>query len=242
MAHLKVAGQVVYLPLERLRVAETNPRKIQPQRSPGHGILRDSIAAQGILVPLIVVPAGEHFDVVCGFRRLTAARELKLEEAPCIVRVMDRLKQLEIGLTDNLNRGHMDKVDVGLALAAMRDEGLNQAEIAYRIGRSVYYVSTYIRIAGLPAGVRRRIKAKTLTVKAALGADGIPRGASVFQADEDLQRAWLQLRAEIIESGDRKVIAALARFAGCWRAFGKAKSNAIVSAEGGGPPSSRAVA
>lgn len=77
----RIAEQVVHLPLARLRVAETNPRKIQPQRSSGHQILRDSIASQGILVPLIVVPNGEYFDVVCGYRRLTAARDLRLESS-----------------------------------------------------------------------------------------------------------------------------------------------------------------
>src|SRR5229473_4838833 len=122
----RVAEQVVHLPLERLRVAATNPRKIQPQRSPGHVTLRESIRAQGILQPLMVVPNGGHFDVVCGYRRLTAARDLGLATVPCIVRPLARLQQLELGLVDNLNRGTMDPVDVGLALAAMRDEGLTQ--------------------------------------------------------------------------------------------------------------------
>lgn len=226
MSKNRTAEQVVYLPLERLRVAESNPRKTQALRSPGHVTLRDSIASQGILVPLIVVPNDKYFDVVCGYRRLTAARDLGLVEAPCIVRPMARLEQLTIGLTDNINRGKMDPVDIGLALAAMRDEGLTQTEIATRIGRSVYYVSTYIRVAGLPAGVRKQIKARRLTVGAALGpTDGTPR-ASVFEADEQLQKAWLVLRAAVVESRDRKVMLALQQFAGAYRMYGKAKASA----------------
>lgn len=224
MTH-RISESVVQLPLERLRVAATNPRKTQPQRSTGHGILRDSIAAQGVLVPLIVVPNEGHFEVVCGYRRLTAARELKLATVPCIVRPMHRLEQLEIGLVDNVNRGKMDPVDVGLALAAMRDEGFNQAEIARKIGRSPFWVSRHIRIAALPAGVRREIKNKRLTVADALGpTEEIPRAASVFQADEQLQAAWLELRRAVVESGDRPLMLVLQRFAGAWRAFGKAKT------------------
>jgi ParB-like chromosome segregation protein Spo0J len=123
----------------------------------------------------------------------------------------------------------MDPVDIGLALAAMRDEGLTQTEIAARIGRSTFYVSRYIQVAGLPAGIRKRIKAKRLTVAEALGpTTGVPR-ASIFQADEDLQRAWLELRSAVVAAGDRQVIAALQRFAGCWRAFGQAKAHAVVA-------------
>jgi ParB/RepB/Spo0J family partition protein len=219
----RAAEHVVYLPLDRLRVAETNPRKTQPALSPNHGPLRDSIAAQGILVPLIVVPNGELYDVVCGYRRLTAARSLKLDEAPCIVRPMGRLAQLELGLVDNLNRGVMDPVDVGLALMAMRDEGLKQSEIARRIGRSGFYVSRYLAIAELPASVRKQIKARRVTVKSALGPTaGIPR-VQLFQRDEELQQAWMGLRSAVIEAGDRKTALALQHFASCWRAFGRAK-------------------
>lgn len=237
----RTAEQVVYLPLERLRVAETNPRKIQPQLSYGHSILRDSIAAQGVLVPLVVVPNGQYFDVVCGYRRLTAARSLRLASVPCIVRPMKRLDQLTIGLVDNINRGQMDPVDIGLALAAMRDEGLNQQQIAERTGRSTFWVSRYIRIASLPPGTQRKIKRKEITVNAALGpTDGVPR-ASIFQADADLHEAWLKLRTAAIESGDRDVMAALQHFAGCWRAFGKVKSE-LVAGNGNGQHVAEAVA
>jgi ParB/RepB/Spo0J family partition protein len=225
----RVAEQVVYLPLDRLRVAATNPRKTQAQRSPGHVPLRDSIKAQGILNPLVVVPAGEHFDVVCGYRRLTAARELKLEDAPCIVRPMTRLQQLELGVTDNINRGLMDPVDIGLALIALRDEGLSQQVIAMRIGRSQTYVSHRIRIASMPAAVRQQIKRKQLTVSSALGHDLRVPKTSVFEAGEALQKSWLELRSVAIETGDRRVLLALQRFAGSWRVFTQAKKDAIVA-------------
>ena len=226
----RVAGQVVYLPLDRLRVAATNPRKTQPQRSPGHGPLRDSIAAQGILNPLTVVPNGDYFDVVCGYRRLTAARELKLPDAPCVVRPLNRLQQLELGLTDNINRGRMDPVDVGIALLAMRDEGLSQMEIARRIGRNQGYVSRFIRVAQLPPEMRNQVKQKKLTVSAALNTtQGAPRaGLSVFEADEQLHKAWTDLRESIIGSRDRAAMVALQTFASCWRDFGRAKASAVV--------------
>lgn len=48
--------------------------------------LYESIAAEGVLVPLVVVRAGETWEVISGHRRLACARELGIETLPCQVR------------------------------------------------------------------------------------------------------------------------------------------------------------
>jgi hypothetical protein len=48
--------------------------------------LLDSIRAQGILVPLVVVRDGDGWQVLSGHRRLSCARLLALSEVPCEVR------------------------------------------------------------------------------------------------------------------------------------------------------------
>ncbi len=45
-----------------------------------------SIALQGMLVSLVVRPAGARFELVAGFHRLTAAIELGLAETPLVIR------------------------------------------------------------------------------------------------------------------------------------------------------------
>ncbi len=50
------------------------------------GDLVESIRAQGILVPLVVVPDGKMWEVLSGNRRLACARTLGLEDVPCEVR------------------------------------------------------------------------------------------------------------------------------------------------------------
>lgn len=201
----RVAEQIVYLPLERPHTAEGFDRCA---RHPAASRCR----ARRRLLRCCLRLSPAHRGAI------TEAGRGALHRSPA-----DSLQQMEVGLTDNINRGGMDPVDIGLALAAMRDEGLSQNQIAERIGRSAFYVSRYIRLAALPADVRKKIKAKELTVSKALGPTaGIPR-AQIFQADEELQKAWLELRTAVIEIGDRKVMLSLQRFAGQWRAFGQAK-------------------
>ena len=48
--------------------------------------LAGSIALQGLLVPLVVRPAGERFELVAGFHRAAAARSLGMTDVPIVVR------------------------------------------------------------------------------------------------------------------------------------------------------------
>jgi len=70
------------VPLERIRVPE-NVRELDTSHVDS---LAGSIALQGMLVPLVVRAAGERFELVAGFRRIAAARQLDLTEVPVVVR------------------------------------------------------------------------------------------------------------------------------------------------------------
>jgi ParB/RepB/Spo0J family partition protein len=48
--------------------------------------LARSIVLQGMLVPVVVRPAGEGFELVAGFHRAAAAAKLDLAEIPVVVR------------------------------------------------------------------------------------------------------------------------------------------------------------
>ena len=48
--------------------------------------LAGSIKLQGLLVPLVVRPAGERFELVAGFHRAAAARSLGMTDVPIVVR------------------------------------------------------------------------------------------------------------------------------------------------------------
>lgn len=48
--------------------------------------LAGSISLQGVLVPVVIRPAGERFELIAGFHRLAAVRELGLSEIPAVIR------------------------------------------------------------------------------------------------------------------------------------------------------------
>jgi ParB/RepB/Spo0J family partition protein len=80
MATTVPAAQSVSLELIHV---PSNVRELDPEHVE---VLARSIALQGVLVPLVVRPAGERFELVAGFHRIAAANMIGVTEVPVVVR------------------------------------------------------------------------------------------------------------------------------------------------------------
>jgi ParB/RepB/Spo0J family partition protein len=76
------------LPTNRIVANENNPRLDFPRNELNR--LAESIANEGILVPIVVYPDGNKFVLVDGERRFRCARELSLEKVPALVTAQGR--------------------------------------------------------------------------------------------------------------------------------------------------------
>ena len=94
--------------VERIPVAGIEPRPIADHDegdTASFAALLASIRARGIVEPLLLRPAaGGSFVVVCGARRLRAARKLGLETVPAIVRELGAVETLLTGAWQALLR------------------------------------------------------------------------------------------------------------------------------------------
>lgn len=127
--------------------------------------LRKSIAAHGVLQPITVVRRRGRFEVLYGHRRVAAARALELVRIPAIlVPEPDASERALRQLAENLDRKAVDPIDVARALRETLDAnpGMTQAELAQRIGRSGYYVSTKLALLAMDPNTRRRVSAGSL--------------------------------------------------------------------------------
>ena len=85
------AGGVRLLLVSKLESNPNQPRQEWDHSKDGSGKtklerLAESIRAEGILQPLVLTPHNDKYTIVCGERQFRAARLLKLNEVPCIVR------------------------------------------------------------------------------------------------------------------------------------------------------------
>lgn len=134
--------------------------------------LATSVAELGVLQPLTVRQNAAGWEVVAGRRRLAAARLAGLEQVPCTLRQLTDDEAADIALAENLHRRDLSAVEVALALKRLRDQGLNQTQIADRVGRSQGTVSALLRLLDIPAQLRDRVHRREIGYRTALDLAG----------------------------------------------------------------------
>ena len=116
----------------------------------------------------------DGFEVVAGQRRYLAIKKLNADRAPetdtvpCVVMAVgDDAAAIEASLAENVARLPMDEIDQYEAFAALKKQGLDDADIAAHFAISVQVVRRRLAIAGLHPDIRRlyrngEIDARTL--------------------------------------------------------------------------------
>jgi ParB family chromosome partitioning protein len=138
----------IEIPIARVR---PNPR--QPRQRIGQSELETlaaSIAAHGVLQPILVIETIDGYQLVAGERRLRASQLAGLDRIPAIVRQLADRDQLELALVENLQREDLGPLEEAAAFRSLIDEfGLSQDEIATRIGRARSTVTNTLRLLDL---------------------------------------------------------------------------------------------
>jgi ParB family chromosome partitioning protein len=155
---------IATLPLSRLK-----PNRFQPRTqfdTPELAELAASIRTQGVVQPIVVSPRrGGDYTIVVGERRWRAARQAGLSEVPVVIRVVATDRELlEMALVENLQRTDLNPMEEAEAYRRLGEEfGLNQEEVANRVGKSRSAVTNALRLLGLPDEVQDLLRGRRLT-------------------------------------------------------------------------------
>jgi len=151
----RVDGGVALLPIANLQ-----PDPDQPRKKFGDDELQalaDSIAAQGILQPILVRPSpdeGGHI-IIAGERRWRAAQKAGLHEVPVLIREPSPDGSAELALIENVQRVDLNPIEEADAYARLRDVfGRKPQEIAQSVGKSRSHIANMLRLTELPSDVR----------------------------------------------------------------------------------------
>lgn len=181
--------QIVELALDQVFAHPENPRSVL-------GDLRElsaSIAAQGVIAPVTVVPVEGGHRLVAGHRRAEAARMAGLSTVPAIVREdMGEAQQLEVMLVENVQREGLSVMEQAKGLARLVELGLTQREIAARTGIAQGTVSKRLALLVLPTSVAAKVDSGGISVK---DAEVI---AKVAKAEDD---AMVKAVTNLVERG-----------------------------------------
>lgn len=165
--------------LAMLAVAEIVPHPDQPRRRFDEAALDElaaSIAARGVIQPVIVTPHGPgRWRLVAGERRWRAAQRAQLHEIPAIIRDLSDREVTALALIENLQREDLNPIEEARAYHRLaEDENLTQAEIAKLVDKSRSHVANLQRLLSLPAGVIALVEDGRLSMghaRALVGAD-----------------------------------------------------------------------
>lgn len=174
-------GAVVMLP-----VAEIEPDPNQPRRHFAEEALDElarSIAARGVIQPILVRPLGrDRYQLVAGERRWRAAQRARLHEIPVIVRTLDEKEVRALALIENLQREDLNPVEEARAYQRLADlDGMTQQEIASLVDKSRSHVANIMRLLALPEEILSLVESDQLSMGHARALIGVPEATELAQ-------------------------------------------------------------
>jgi len=139
-------SKLIDVNLKDLKESPSNPRKsfddVDMQE------LSTSIKEVGILQPLVIMPNGKGYEIVCGHRRYRAAKLAKLESVPAVLREdLTPEQSLELQIIENLQRKDVHPLDEAIAFKRLQEERkFSIEEVAGRVGKSERFVVQRLKL------------------------------------------------------------------------------------------------
>ena len=171
---------VQHVPVGAIRPLPGQPRRHFDENAIAE--LADSIAARGLLQPIIVraAPDGQGYQLVAGERRWRAAQRAGLHHIPALVRELDDAATYEIALVENIQRQDLNAIEEASAYRRLiEDFGHNQEALAKLVGKSRSHVANLMRLLDLPASVQTLVGDGSLAMGHARALIGAAEGEAI---------------------------------------------------------------
>ncbi|MEM1147719.1 MAG: ParB/RepB/Spo0J family partition protein [Pseudomonadota bacterium] len=161
-------------------LSDIRPNPAQPRRTFSETELEElaiSIRQRGVLQPILLRPdpdAPNQYQIVAGERRWRAAQRAGLTTIAAVVRDMDELQLLEVGIIENVQREDLNPIEEAEAYGALiKRFGRTQEDLADSVGKSRAHVANTLRLLNLGESAREHLRQGRVSAghaRAALGA------------------------------------------------------------------------
>jgi ParB family chromosome partitioning protein len=192
--------------LNRLPIDLIQRGRYQPRREFDPDAMRelaDSIAAQGVIQPVIVRSVeNDRYELIAGERRWRAAQQAGLDEIPVVIKEVTEEGAMAMGLIENIQREDLNPLEEANALSRLLHEfGLTHQEVAKAVGKSRTTVTNLLRLLELNEEVKQLVESRRLEMghaRALLGLQGenqtkaanqvVKQGLSVRETEKLVRR------------------------------------------------------
>ncbi|MFZ4762012.1 MAG: ParB/RepB/Spo0J family partition protein [Alphaproteobacteria bacterium] len=207
----------------QLAVTLLKPGKYQPRRIFDDSAFQDlveSVKQHGILQPLLVrpLPQSSLYEIIAGERRWRAAQKAGLHDVPVVIREMEDVKALEIGLVENLQRQDLSPLEEAEGYQRLQNEfNYTQIQLSSIIGKSRSHIANTLRLLALPDSVKFMVNAGELSAghaRALLGSNQpellaqkvIQENLNVRQVEKLVQKQDAPVTIKAEKSGDVRLL------------------------------------
>ena len=153
-----------------IRISCIEPRSNQPRKTfdrESLEVLADSIAAYGVLQPIIVrenADAPGTYVIIAGERRWRASKMAGLTEIPTVIFDGDELKAAQVAMIENIQREDLNPVEEAFGYRDLIERfGLTQELVAKQVGKSRPAVANALRLLDLPEEVLEMLRDGTIS-------------------------------------------------------------------------------
>lgn len=150
------------IPLEKIAPNPRQPRKgFDPEKIRE---MAETIAAHGVIQPVVVQKSGDGYLLIAGERRVRASTMAGLTHIPALVKDYSSAEIMEITLVENLQREDLNPIEEALAYQQLIDEfGLTQEKLASRVGKSRSAITNALRLLALDDEMKQYVLEGRLT-------------------------------------------------------------------------------
>jgi ParB family transcriptional regulator, chromosome partitioning protein len=144
-----------------LRMIHPNPYQPRADFDPvALDELRRSIQEKGVIQPVTVRRVEGGYQLISGERRVRASRDAGLERIPAyIIHVAGTEEMLELALIENLQREHLNPVEIAISYRRLLEEcNYTQEQVAERIGKDRSTIANFLRLLKLPEPIQSALR------------------------------------------------------------------------------------
>ena len=207
-SELEQARTAKTLPIEKLHPNPKQPRQSFPTEALQS--LADSIAANGVLQPILVrrhTQRPDEYEIIAGERRWRAAQIAKVHKVPVVIREIDDGRALELALVENLQREDLTPIEEAEAYSRLMEQfGHSQDALGKAVGKSRSHIANSLRLLSLSDPIKAMIEAGNLSAGHARTLIGIDEAEALAQEivsrGLSVRETEALVRARKGESGD----------------------------------------
>ncbi len=171
--------------VRQLPVTALTPMAGQPRRFFDEAALdelAESIAARGVIQPIVVRPHGKGYEIVAGERRWRAAQRARLHEVPVVVRDLTDAETMEIALVENIQRRDLTAIEEAEGYRRLIDEfGHTQEALASLVAKSRSHVANLLRLLDLPRPIQEMVGDQRISMGHARALINVPDAEAIAQ-------------------------------------------------------------